>query len=366
MAQTVFVSGCFEILHAGHIEFLRSAKALGDRLIVSVAGDAVLWQHKRRVPVIPVEHRVAILKSFSFVDRVVVTEPGIMGLDFEPYFRQERPSILAVTEDDKYTELKVVLCHEVGARYVVLPKATSYERLSTSDVRRRLAVPVTVPLRVDFAGGWLDVPALSKPGAFVVNCATTPLVSLSEWPYPVGAGLGGSAARAILEGRSALESELAAGVGWQDPAVICETGLCVWRSGTVPELEFKSDGRWLQGCMAILQVGPSHHTPSLVNRARPYDEIHAAGAVARDAVCRSSLDLLAQAVEQSYHAQLEEGMLPLGPHGALARKYCGAGWGGFALFLFGSPEQREKFMDAQTQAIRIEPHCQVRALADVR
>jgi hypothetical protein len=45
------------------------------------------------------------------------------------------------------------------------------------------------PLRVDFAGGWLDVPRFSRPGAFVVNCAVSPLVSLDDWPFHVGGGL---------------------------------------------------------------------------------------------------------------------------------------------------------------------------------
>jgi hypothetical protein len=54
-----------------------------------------------------------------------------------------------------------------------------------------------------------------------------------------GAGLGGSAAHALINGRDPVQSELDLGVGWQDPAVIRETGLCVWRSGPKPVLDFK-------------------------------------------------------------------------------------------------------------------------------
>ena len=82
----------------------------------------------------------------------------------------------------------------------------------------------TVPLRVDFAGGWLDVPRYARKGSYVVNCAITPMVSLCEWPYEKRSGLGGSGAWAMLEGRDPVASELALGVGWQDPAVIAETG----------------------------------------------------------------------------------------------------------------------------------------------
>jgi len=59
-------------------------------------------------------------------------------------------------------------------------------------------------------------------------------------PYNApGAGLGGSAAHALLNGKDPVQSELDLGVGWQDPAVIRETGLCVWRSGSKPVLDFK-------------------------------------------------------------------------------------------------------------------------------
>lgn len=55
-----------------------------------------------------------------------------------------------------------------------------------------------VPLRIDLAGGWLDVPRFARPGAFVVNLAIQPLIGLEDNPYQRGSGLGGSAAHAIL------------------------------------------------------------------------------------------------------------------------------------------------------------------------
>jgi len=46
----------------------------------------------------------------------------------------------------------------------------------------------------------------------------------------------------------------------QDPAVIAQTGLCCWRSGARPELDFKTPGDFLRGCMALLWTGQSHTT----------------------------------------------------------------------------------------------------------
>ncbi len=46
--KKVFVSGCYDILHAGHLQFFEEARAHGDYLIVSFASEEVLWHHKRR------------------------------------------------------------------------------------------------------------------------------------------------------------------------------------------------------------------------------------------------------------------------------------------------------------------------------
>lgn len=156
---------------------------------------------------------------------------------------------------------------------------------------RILRAPVETPLRVDFAGGWLDVPRFARPGGSIVNCAISPLVSLADWPYRARSGLGGSAAYAVLQGDDGVRSEMNLGVGWQDPAVILETGLCVWKSGLEPRLEFKGDGEMLRGRMALLWTGQPHDTPGVVALARDFARIERAGALARRAVCCGSLEL---------------------------------------------------------------------------
>jgi hypothetical protein len=209
-------------------------------------------------------------------------------------------------------------------------------------------------LRVDFAGGWLDVPRFARAGAYVVNCAISPTVSLQAWPYERSAGLGGSGAWALLSGRDGVDAELDLGVGWQDPAVIAETGLCIWRSGPRPELELKHNAGFLRGRMALYWTGASHHTPKVAQNARDLGAIEAAGRTARDAVWASSFDGLATAVRQSYAAQRAEGMEPLPGDPAdpatpaftgvspLAWKYCGGGFGGYALYLCATATDRDR------------------------
>jgi cytidyltransferase-like protein len=359
--KKVFISGCYDILHAGHLQFFEEAKALGDYLIVSFASSDVLWLHKRRKPSIPDEHKLALLQAISLIDEVVVGHGLEEGIDFREDFLRIRPDFLAVTEDDKYAPLKRALCDEVGARYVVLPKTPPrFAPVSTSSIVRWVQAPTEAPLRVDFAGGWLDVPRFARPGEFVVNCAISPLVSLREWPYEKQAGLGGSGAWALLNGRDGVDSEIDLGVGWQDPAVIRETGLCVWRSGQKPILDFKHNGDFLNGRMAIYWTGSPHDTPGIANTTRDYDTIARSARIARDGVLTADIGKLAEGVQLSYTAQLNEGMatLPEIP-GAIARKYCGGGHGGYALYLFNEPAARDAALASTPMLRPVEPFCRV-------
>ncbi len=359
--KKVFVSGCYDILHAGHLQFFEEARSLGDYLVVSFASAEVLWHHKRRKPSIPDDHKRVLLQGLRMIDEVVVTQGQKEGLDFEEDFLRIRPDFLIVTEDDKYGDLKRELCAKVGAQYTVLPKTPPrFEPVSTSSIVRWVQAPTEAPLRVDFAGGWLDVPRHSRPGEFIVNCAISPLVSLREWPFEKQAGLGGSGAWALLNGRDGFESEIDLGVGWQDPAVIRETGLCVWRSGERPVLDFKHNGDFLTGRMAVYWTGSAHDTPAVADHPRDYDRIAQSARVAREGVLHGDIGRLAEGVALYHSTQLDEGMASL-PQiaGSIARKYCGGGHGGYALYLFGEPSLRDAAIADTKELIAIEPFCRI-------
>ena len=359
--KKIFVSGCYDILHAGHLQFFEEARALGDHLTVSFASSEVLWVHKRRKPSIPDEHKLALLQGLRMVDEVVIGHGLEEGIDFREDFLRIRPDVLIVTEDDKYGDLKRALCAETGAEYKILPKTPpKFEPVSTSSIVRWVQAPTEAPLRVDFAGGWLDVPRFSIPGAFIVNCAVSPLVSLREWPYEKQAGLGGSGAWALVNGRDGVDSEIDLGVGWQDPAVIRETGLCVWRSGTKPVLDFKQNGDFLAGRMAILWTGKPHDTPGVADMPRDYRAIAASAEVAREGALRTDIAALARGVTLYHATQLAEGMDELPDiEGSIAHKYCGGGHGGYALYLFEDPSKRDAAIASIAELRPIEPFCRV-------
>ena len=339
--KKVFVSGCYDILHAGHIQFFNDARKLGGHLTVCFASDEVLKMYKGRTPSIPEDNKEIVVGSLSCVDRVVRSSNLHPIFDFVDHVKKEKPDILAVTEDEKHIQEKKEFCNKNGIKFVVLPKKNSFTKVSTTQILQKISNRIKIPLRVDFAGGWLDVPRFSRAGGFIVNCAISPLVSDKSWPYKIGGGLGGSAARAILDIKNGVSSELKLGVGWQDPAIIEETGLCVWRSGQRPLLDSKHNPEWLNGKMALLFTGKSHNTPSLADLKRDYETIFQAGLLAKKATERSDLNLMSLAVRKSYGAQLKEGMEKLPDlSGSIAKKYLGGGHGGYALYLFKDIKER--------------------------
>lgn len=357
--KKVLVSGAFNVLHSGHIRFFMDARALGDYLIVTFPSADLLWRLYGKKSVLGDEDKMALLKSLSMVDEVVFSTDEDRDLSFRSVFAKLRPDVLAVTTDDLYQEAKRAFCAEVGAEFVVLPKTPPDHGLTSStDVLNRAKAPTHVPLRVDFAGGWLDVPDSAIPGEYIVNCSISPTVSLKEWVYRQSSGLGGSGGWSVLNGWDPVRSELGLGVGWQDPAVIAETGACVWKSGRLPVLDFKNTGEFLVGKMAVYDTRIRHDTPGIASLRRDLRKIAKAARVARLAVQQQDVTLLSVAVHMSYQAQLDEGMQRL-PHigKALARKYCGGGHGGYALYVFESAAEREEALQAEEDLYPVEPYC---------
>ncbi len=72
--RVVFTNGCFDIIHAGHVEYLRQARALGDVLVVGVNSDESVSKLKPKRPINPLNERLKVLGSLEMVDYLVVFE----------------------------------------------------------------------------------------------------------------------------------------------------------------------------------------------------------------------------------------------------------------------------------------------------
>ena len=170
MQLRVFVSGCFDLLHSGHVAFLEEAARWGE-LTVCLGSDRTILELKGRLPICRESERAYLLRSLRAVHKVVIGS-GAGWLDFQPELVAMRPDVFVVNEDGDRQE-KRALCAALGIRYVVLPRTpwNALPKRSTSALRRELRLPY----RIDLAGGWLDQPFVSQLAAGAVIVASLSL-----------------------------------------------------------------------------------------------------------------------------------------------------------------------------------------------
>ncbi|MDR2038288.1 MAG: adenylyltransferase/cytidyltransferase family protein [Bacteroidales bacterium] len=160
--KKVFVSGCFDMLHSGHVAFFEEAATHGD-LYVGIGSDSTISGLKGRKTINPEQERLYMIKALKVVaDAWVNSGSGI--LDFVDDMRQLKPDIFFVNEDG-HTPEKEKICKELKIEYII-SKRIPHEKLpirSTTALRKECLIPY----RIDLAGGWMDQPYVSKyyPGS---------------------------------------------------------------------------------------------------------------------------------------------------------------------------------------------------------
>ena len=174
--KKVFVSGCFDILHSGHIAFLKEAAQFGD-LYVGLGSDKTIYDLKGRKTINSEDERLYMLEALSCVHTVRINK-GNGILDFLGDMKLLRPDIFIVNEDG-HTPDKEQICKEMGIEYTVLkriPYANLPVRSSTS-----LRKETPIPYRIDLAGTWIDQPYVSKycPG-WAITASIEPTIEFNE------------------------------------------------------------------------------------------------------------------------------------------------------------------------------------------
>ena len=114
-------TGVFDLLHPGHVAFLREAKALGDELVVVVARDSTAKRFKH-TPITPEAQRVEMVAALKPVDRAVLGNEG----DIFEILDEIRPDVIALGYDQVHNEAKIAEeCKKrglAGTKVVRLPK----------------------------------------------------------------------------------------------------------------------------------------------------------------------------------------------------------------------------------------------------
>lgn len=174
--KKVFVSGCFDMLHSGHIAFLQEASAYGD-LYIGLGSDRTIRDLKGRETINSEDERVYILNALSCVHKAFINK-GSGLMDFIGDMKKLHPDIFIVNEDGHSPE-KEQLCKELDIEYKVLKRIPHANLPARSTTALRSVKPM--PYRIDLAGTWIDQPYVSKyyPGA-AITASLEPTIEFNE------------------------------------------------------------------------------------------------------------------------------------------------------------------------------------------
>lgn len=363
MAKKVFVSGCYDFLHSGHVEFFRQAAQYGD-LYVGIGSDATILGYKHHKTLYSEQERLFMVKSIRYVkDAFINAGSGVM--DFVPTVEMLHPDILVVNEDGG-SEEKRKFCEEHGMEYVVLKRdphkgldARSSTELKKSDSQ--------IPLRLDLAGTWIDQPYVScfAPG-WAITISLEPTFEVRDrsglststrnvikriWPYQLPHMDPETLARLVFCFENHPEREDGIISGAQDAIGICVPGLCrhyydnhFWpeKIETCRDEEILS---WLESHLCLIPMFPRRRGCSVIaGKDITKPKVEALASAAEDcwnAIMARNLGAFAAAYKASFNAQtaLFPAMIQPGVQefidrysamdGVLAWKMSGAGGGGY-------------------------------------
>lgn len=255
MNKKVFVSGCYDLLHSGHVEFFKQASQFGD-LYVGIGSDATYLEYKHRKPMFPQEERLFMVQNIKAVKEAYINE-GSGVIDFLPTLDIVKPDIFVVNAEGG-SDTKRQLCEERGIQYIELQRtpAEGLQARSSSSLKAALSTQQeeatqnselkkqnsTIPTRLDLAGTWIDQPYVSMhhPG-WAITISLEPTFEVRDrcglststrnmiqkiWPMKLPKMEPEMLARLVFCFENNPEREDGHISGAQDSIGICVPGLC--------------------------------------------------------------------------------------------------------------------------------------------
>lgn len=363
MAKKVFVSGCYDLLHSGHVEFFRQASQYGD-LYVGIGSDRTILHYKNHKTVYSEQERLFMVKSIKYVkDAYINAGDGIM--DFVPTLDIVKPDVFVVNSDGGSDDKRKV-CEERGIDYIVLER-DPHEGLQARSSTSLKKSPCQLPTRLDLAGTWIDQPYVSchYPG-WAITISLEPSFEIRDrcglststrnvikriWPYQLPNMDPETLARLVFCFENHPEREDGIISGAQDAIGICVPGLCrhyydnhFWPD-KIETCEDESVLSWLENHLCMIPMHPRRPGCSVVEGMDITKEKVMNLSVASDdcwkAIMDTDLDAFAAAYKASFAAQVA--MFPAMIQGCvqefidmysimdevLAWKMSGAGGGGY-------------------------------------
>jgi rfaE bifunctional protein nucleotidyltransferase chain/domain len=117
--KIVIIGGCFDILHVGHIRFIKAAKQQGDILILLLESDARVTMLKGKSrPINKQSERAEMLESISDIDYIIPLPLFVSDTEYDKLIFELKPAIIATTKSDQYKLHKNRQAALVGAQVV--------------------------------------------------------------------------------------------------------------------------------------------------------------------------------------------------------------------------------------------------------
>ena len=361
--KKVFVSGCYDLLHSGHVEFFRQAAQYGD-LYVGIGSDRTIQSLKGHKTLYNERERLFMVQAIRYVKEAYINQGDGM-LDFLPTLDIVNPDCLVVNEDGDREE-KRQLCRERGMEYIVLQRvpAQGLDARSSTNLKQTVC---QLPTRLDLAGTWIDQPYVSchAPG-WALTISLEPTFEVRErcglststrntikrvWPLRLPDMDPEMLARLVFCLENDPERSDGIVSGAQDSIGICVPGLArhYYNGSYWPEkIEYTQDPAllgWLEDHLCMIPMFPRRPGCSVVEgKDITPAKVRALAAAADhcwDAIQRRDLDAFAAAYKASFEAQVAMFPAMIQPgvqdyidrysalDGVLAWKMPGAGGGGY-------------------------------------
>lgn len=367
MAQRkkVFVSGCYDMLHSGHVAFFKEASKYGD-LYVGIGSDKTIEELKHRKTVYSEKERLYMVKAIRHVTDAYIN-PGSGMLDFIETLDKVQPDIFVVNSDGG-SQIKRDLCRDRGIEYIELERVpeAGLEARSTTSLRK--GVSSHLPYRVDLAGTWIDQPYVSEHGSgWAITVSIEPTQEFMErggmststrnaarkiWPYELPAYNEEMLARLLFCFENDPENKGHIS-GAQDAIGICMSGLTrhyydghYWPR-QIESIHDEAVLSWLESHIVLVPMFPRRPGCSVVEgKDVTPDKVRAltdAAARCWDAILDRDLEAFARAFRDSFEAQIAMFPAMMQPgvqeyidrwrDQALAWKMPGAGGGGYLVLV---------------------------------
>jgi cytidyltransferase-like protein len=128
----VYVDVVADLMHAGHVEFFKKAKSMGDYLIVGVLSDADVASYKR-VPILTLEERVAEVQACRYVDEVIAAPPMKVSKEW-----LKEHQIDVVVHGDDFDEKAMIWWYSVPMQMGIFRTVPYTKGISTTNIIKRI------------------------------------------------------------------------------------------------------------------------------------------------------------------------------------------------------------------------------------